>query len=235
MVYFASLQVDSAAVNIFDEHHYSHLGLTAMGHREKLKRFCDESEPGESSTSSSADIETNCPEQIKNRRERLLELIRRKGTSKPARPGPTRGSPVTAGRPKQTSRVISIGMRLLSERKRDAKGARIAVTVKSPLGDKNVVAIEFDLDANYDQMLCKITATLLKNGVNSVAGKAAEYLLEMANGRNENVRSAITGYFTLANYLEEKHIPGAIRLYLGQLPRREAHSRGDTAVPWPTT
>ena len=44
--------------------------------------------------------------------------------------------------------VISMGMRLLSERKRDAEGARIAVTVKSPLGDKNVVAIEFDLDAN---------------------------------------------------------------------------------------
>ena len=43
-----------------------------MGHREKLKRLCDESEPGESSTSSSADIETDCPEQIKNRRERLL-------------------------------------------------------------------------------------------------------------------------------------------------------------------
>ena len=70
------------------------------------------------------------------------------------------------------------------------------------------MAIEFDLDANYDQ------ATLLKNGVNSVAGKAAEYLPEMANGRKENVRSAITGNFTLTNYLEEKHIPGAIRLYL---------------------
>ena len=205
-------------MNIFDEHHYLDLGLTAMGHREKLKRFCDESEPGESSTSSSADIETDCPEQIKNRRERLLELIRRKGTTKPARPGTTRGNTVPVGRPKKTSRVISMGMRLLSERKRDAEGARIAVTVKSPLGDKNVVAIEFDFDANYDQMLCKITATLFKNGINSVAGKATDFLLEVVNGRNENVRRAMTGNFTLANYLEEKHIPGAIRLYLLCVP-----------------
>ena len=34
----------------------------------------------------------------------------------------------------------------------------------------------------------------------------------MVNGRNENVRSAITGNFTLANYLEKKHIPGAMLL-----------------------
>ena len=97
-------------MNIFDGHHYLDLGLTAMGHREKLKRFCDESEPGESSTSSSADIDTDCPEQIKNRRERLLELIRRKGTTKPARPEPTRGNTVPVGRPKKTSHVISMGI-----------------------------------------------------------------------------------------------------------------------------
>ena len=115
-------------MNIFDEHHYLDLGLTAMGHREKLKRFCDESEPGESSTSSSADVETDCPEQIKNRRERLLELIRRKGTTKPARPGPTRGKTVPVGRPKKTSRVISMGMRLLSERKRDADDDVLKIT-----------------------------------------------------------------------------------------------------------
>ena len=66
-------------------------------------------------------------------------------------------------------------------------------------------------------MLCKITATLFKNGINSVAGKATDFLLEMVNNRNENVRSAMTG-FTLANYLEEKHIPGAIRLYLLCVP-----------------
>ena len=80
------------------------------------------------------------------------------------------------------------------------------------------MAIEFDLDANYDQMLCKITATLFKNGINSVAGKATDFLLEVVNGRNENVRRAMTGNFTLANYLEEKHIPGAIRLYLLCVP-----------------
>ena len=32
----------------------------------------------------------------------------------------------------------------------------------------------------------------------------------MVNGRNENVRSAITGNFILANYLEKKHLPGAM-------------------------
>ena len=46
-------------------------------------------------------------------------------------------------------------------------------------------------------MLCKITATLFKNGINSVAGKATDFLLEVVNGRNENVRRAMTGNFTL--------------------------------------
>ena len=52
-------------------------------------------------------------EQIKNRRSRLLEMVRREGTSRPARP--------TAWA-KNSSYVIIAGMRLLSERKRDTKG-----------------------------------------------------------------------------------------------------------------
>ena len=42
----------------------------------------------------------------------------------------------------------------------------------------------------------------------------------MVNGRNGNVRSAITGNFTLANYLEKKHLPGAMHLYLLCVPKQ---------------
>ena len=38
--------------------------------------------------------------------------------------------------------------------------------------------------------------------------------------RNENVRSAITGNYTLANYLEKKHIPGVMHLYMLCVPKQ---------------
>ena len=47
-----------------------------------------------------------------------------------------------------------------------------------------------------------------------------QFPLGMGNGRNENVRSAITGNFTLANYLEKKHLPGTVRLYLLCVPKQ---------------
>ena len=56
--------------------------------------------------------------QIKNRRSRLLEMIRREGTSRPARP--MGGNPTDWA--KNSSYVIIAGMRLLAERKRDTKG-----------------------------------------------------------------------------------------------------------------
>lgn len=195
-----AFQIDSEAVLQFKKEDFENLGLVALGDQVKLRHYCE----------GTCESDRNLPAYINNRREKLLEMLKSSKRDKKYAGVTTSKS----GRPKKTIRKINIGLRILHHKKLDKYGCRIAKQVKAPLGDKNYIVNEYSLDSTYAEMKEEAEAAFFVNGTNFVVGPVIDFACELVNGRNENIESAICGPFTLENYIKEKKIPGAIRLYL---------------------
>jgi hypothetical protein len=163
------------------------------------------------STSTGAATDTAPNDDHQDRRKHLLKLLRHNYSGK--RQQKSALLMTKQGRPKRKTRVVQFGMRLALSNDDDSKINH--QNVKSPLGDKNQIALTVDLNASYEDVLQTVTEALFPGDRNPVIGPRSDFSdFQIVNGHNTNVRSGLSQPFTLPVYVDQHLIPGAIRLFL---------------------
>ena len=184
----------------------SELGLRAIGDIVQIRQFALE-----------ADVLDFVPIDRKQRKKQLLSAVR--PSQRSAR---SVASVMKKGRPTKNYRSISLGMRTRDE-DRNIK-ARSFLGIKAPLGDANFVKVDVLLDSDYATILSQCEDVLFPDGENPVIGQLANFTTELVNGHCVNVNELVHGPFSIESYLVERHVGGAIRLYLLCNPIQNASS-----------
>ncbi len=199
----------------------SSLGLTALGDIVTLRQFCagetaaaptvasacSMSSPNETLQPSEQGDSDSQPSSGQDRRRRLLSLLQEMESKKGSKPKRL------PGRPKCTVKPVTAGLRLKIKSRRKAVKHSGFKQVKSPLGDKTLITLKFEMNSTYAEMLQEMKQAFFPHGANPVIGEVADYHVEIVNTANVNINSS-TDDMTLEQYLTEKRISGAVRLHL---------------------
>jgi hypothetical protein len=234
MKYFRHFfQVDGEVVVLMTDQQMVELGLTALGDRWKLRDFCSDSTiiqqqlffPSRSSTASASASTSSSSSKIfsedpEKRKILLLHLRQQYSGSRVKK---------KVGRQPRAERVIQLGLRVDVgvEVGQDGISVRKHKTIKAPLGDKNTIALKFDIDVSYTDMLHMVKQAFFPGGVSPVLGDGTNFsTFELVNGRNINISDGPT-IFTINGYIQDHMIPGSVRLYLMCIPHASISGEGD--------
>ncbi len=151
------------------------------------------------------------------KRRKLLELL--KDMSKGQTDVPQSGGKKIPGRPPKQTKQITAGLRIRDTQGGQTDNATSYKQVKRPLGDKNVITLNIQVDVTYDGLIQCLKEAFFPGGLNPVVGHSDDYDMEAVNCSNMILSQDPQSDFTLRRYLSEKMISGSFRIHLLLKPR----------------